>query len=59
MAAYDPKGKRRKPNRLINEVSPYLRQHAYNPVDWFPWSREALETAKREDKPICLSVGYS
>ncbi len=49
----------RKPNRLINEKSPYLRQHAYNPVDWYPWSEEAFEKAKKEDKPIFLSIGYS
>lgn len=48
-----------KPNRLINEKSPYLLQHAYNPVDWFPWSDEAFEKAKRENKPIFLSIGYS
>ncbi len=47
------------PNRLINEKSPYLRQHAYNPVDWYPWSKEAFEKAKREDKPVFLSIGYS
>ena len=47
------------PNRLIDESSPYLRQHANNPVDWYPWSTEALERAVREDKPILLSVGYS
>ena len=46
-------------NRLANEPSPYLRQHANNPVDWYPWGDEALERAKREDKPILLSVGYS
>lgn len=46
-------------NRLINEVSPYLLQHAYNPVDWHPWGEEALEKAKREDKPVLLSIGYS
>jgi len=49
----------RKPNRLINEKSPYLLQHAYNPVDWYPWSDEAFERAKKEDKPIFLSIGYS
>ena len=49
----------RKPNRLINEKSPYLLQHAYNPVDWYPWCEEAFEKAKREDKPIFLSIGYS
>ncbi|MFB5084391.1 thioredoxin domain-containing protein [Symbiobacterium thermophilum] len=48
-----------KPNRLIHEASPYLQQHAYNPVDWYPWGPEALERAKREDKPIFLSIGYS
>ncbi len=50
--------KRRK-NRLANETSPYLLQHADNPVDWFPWSDEAFEKARKEDKPIFLSVGYS
>ncbi|MBI4436043.1 MAG: thioredoxin domain-containing protein [Candidatus Omnitrophica bacterium] len=48
-----------KPNRLIHEKSPYLLQHAYNPVDWYPWGEEAFEKAKKEDKPIFLSVGYS
>jgi uncharacterized protein YyaL (SSP411 family) len=47
------------PNRLAGETSPYLQQHAANPVDWYPWGAEALERAKREDKPILLSVGYS
>ena len=47
------------PNRLINETSPYLLQHAHNPVDWYPWGQEALERAKAEDKPIFLSIGYS
>ncbi|MFQ5940854.1 MAG: thioredoxin domain-containing protein [Nitrososphaerales archaeon] len=46
-------------NRLTNETSPYLLQHAENPVDWYPWGPEALEKAKREDKPIFLSIGYS
>ena len=46
-------------NRLINETSPYLLQHAHNPVDWFPWGEEALQTARREQKPILLSIGYS
>ncbi|GIV96795.1 MAG: thioredoxin domain-containing protein [Herpetosiphonaceae bacterium] len=50
---------RRTANRLINETSPYLLQHAYNPVDWYPWGQEALEHARREDKPILLSIGYS
>ena len=46
-------------NRLINESSPYLLQHAHNPVDWYPWGNEALEKAKMEDKPILVSIGYS
>jgi uncharacterized protein YyaL (SSP411 family) len=46
-------------NRLINETSPYLLQHAHNPVDWYPWVGEAFEHAKKEDKPIFLSIGYS
>ena len=46
-------------NRLIHETSPYLLQHAHNPVDWYPWGEEALQTAQQEDKPILLSVGYS
>ena len=49
----------KKINRLINETSPYLLQHAENPVDWYSWGPEALESAKREDKPIFLSIGYS
>lgn len=47
------------PNRLINETSTYLLQHAYNPVDWYPWGEEALRKAKELDRPILLSVGYS
>lgn len=46
-------------NRLISEKSPYLLQHAENPVDWYPWCEEAFEKAEREDKPIFLSIGYS
>ncbi|MBI2845921.1 MAG: thioredoxin domain-containing protein, partial [Chloroflexi bacterium] len=46
-------------NRLIFEKSPYLLQHAHNPVDWYPWGEQAFEKARREDKPIFLSVGYS
>ena len=46
-------------NRLINETSPYLVQHANNPVDWYPWGEEALQRARDEDKPIFLSIGYS
>ena len=49
----------RKSNRLIKEKSPYLLQHAYNPVDWYPWCEEAFQKAKQEDKPIFLSIGYS
>src|ERR1041385_203515 len=49
----------RVPNRLITEASPYLRQHATNPVDWYPWGEEALSRSKAEDKPILLSIGYS
>lgn len=51
--------KARKANRLIHEKSPYLLQHAYNPVDWFPWCAEAFQKARMEDKPVFLSVGYS
>jgi uncharacterized protein YyaL (SSP411 family) len=51
--------KDRKANRLIHEKSPYLLQHAYNPVDWFAWGEEAFSKAKREGKPVFLSVGYS
>ncbi|TMH21228.1 MAG: thioredoxin domain-containing protein, partial [Betaproteobacteria bacterium] len=47
------------PNRLAGETSPYLLQHAGNPVDWYPWGEEALARAKAEDKPILLSIGYS
>src|SRR3954451_19603123 len=47
------------PNRLINETSPYLLQHANNPVEWYAWSPEAFERAAREDKLILLSIGYS
>jgi uncharacterized protein YyaL (SSP411 family) len=46
-------------NRLVNEKSPYLLQHAYNPVDWYPWGEEAFAKANAEDKPIFLSIGYS
>lgn len=48
-----------KPNRLAREKSPYLLQHAHNPVDWYPWGEEAFAKARKEDKPIFLSVGYS
>ena len=46
-------------NHLINESSPYLLQHAHNPVDWYPWGDEAFEKARRENKPVLLSIGYS
>lgn len=49
----------RKANNLINEKSPYLLQHAYNPINWYAWSDEAFTKAKEEDKPIFLSIGYS
>lgn len=48
-----------KANRLIKEKSPYLLQHAYNPVDWYPWSDEAFEKARTENKPVFVSIGYS
>ena len=47
------------PNHLINEKSPYLLQHAYNPVDWYPWGDEAFNKAKEENKLVFLSIGYS
>jgi hypothetical protein len=50
---------KKKANRLIDEKSPYLLQHAYNPVDWYPWGDEAFDKARRENKPIFLSIGYS
>src|ERR1700722_6251283 len=46
-------------NHLANERSPYLLQHAHNPVDWYPWGAEAMEQARKENKPIFLSIGYS
>ncbi|WP_374720772.1 DUF255 domain-containing protein [Peribacillus tepidiphilus] len=48
-----------KPNRLINEKSPYLFQHAYNLVDWSPWGEEAFVKAKAENEPVLVSIGYS
>ena len=51
--------KKGKPNGLINETSPYLLMHAYNPVQWRPWNAETLKLAIKEDKPIFLSIGYS
>jgi len=56
----DPVDNQKKiPNRLINEKSPYLLQHANNPVNWYPWGEEAFEKARLEDKPVFLSIGYS
>lgn len=52
-------GTTRIPNKLFDEKSPYLLQHAYNPVKWYPWNEEAFEVAKKENKPIFLSIGYS
>jgi len=52
-------GARAHANRLIDQTSPYLLQHAHNPVDWYPWGPEALDRARREDRPIFLSIGYS
>ena len=52
-------GRREHTNRLAHEKSPYLLQHAHNPVDWYPWGEEAFERARRENKPIFLSIGYS
>ena len=49
----------RPPNRLALETSPYLQQHARNPVDWYPWGAEALEQARASNRPILLSIGYS
>jgi uncharacterized protein YyaL (SSP411 family) len=55
----DEPERERKPNKLIHEKSPYLLQHAYNPVEWYPWSNEAFEKAKEQDKPVFVSIGYS
>src|SRR5207249_7790096 len=54
-----PTSRRTHTNRLADETSPYLRQHAHNPVDWYSWGPEAFERARREDRPVLLSVGYS
>ena len=48
-----------RPNHLVDEKSPYLRQHAYNPVDWYPWGEKAFAKTRTENKPIFLSIGYS
>jgi uncharacterized protein YyaL (SSP411 family) len=57
--ALTPSTIRQRGNHLVAEQSLYLQQHAYNPIDWYPWGEEALERARREDKPVFLSVGYS
>ena len=54
-----PERTNRKPNNLIKEKSPYLLQHAYNPVNWYAWSPGAFQKAQKEDKPIFLSIGYA
>jgi uncharacterized protein YyaL (SSP411 family) len=51
--------RKKNPNRLIHEKSPYLLQHAFNPVDWYPWGKEAFRVAKEENKPVFVSIGYS
>lgn len=58
-AAKEPDGGHKHTNRLADETSPYLLLHAHNPVDWYPWGEEALAKAKKENKPIFLSIGYS
>ncbi|MDO9044134.1 MAG: thioredoxin domain-containing protein, partial [Methanobacteriaceae archaeon] len=59
MSYPDRESKNKYQNRLIEEKSPYLQQHAHNPVDWHPWSEEGFDKAKKENKPIFLSIGYS
>ncbi|MCY7794028.1 thioredoxin domain-containing protein [Bacillus spizizenii] len=59
MKVDDPTPTNNKPNRLIAEKLPYLLQHARNPLEWFPWGEEAFEKAKRENKPVLVSIGYS
>lgn len=59
MSYSDQKSEKKYQNKLIKEKSPYLQQHAYNPVDWHPWGEEAFNKAKTENKPIFLSIGYS
>ena len=59
MIVYHREYNRSVPNRLAAEVSPYLLQHAHNPVDWYPWGEEALRRAREQDRPILLSIGYS
>ena len=59
LLAVDEAKKDRKPNRLVHEKSPYLLQHAYNPVNWYPWGEEAFKAAREGDRPVFLSIGYS
>src|SRR5262245_3471165 len=59
MAGDDAPAKKKHTNRLAKETSPYLLLHAHNPVEWYPWGTEALEKAKKENKLIFLSIGYS
>lgn len=59
MSDYINKKHNRKPNRLIKSKSPYLLQHAYNPVDWFMWTPQAFQKAKKEEKLVFVSIGYS
>ena len=56
---HQPPGEQKYTNHLGNENSPYLLQHAHNPVDWYPWGEEALARGRAEDKPIFLSIGYA
>ena len=55
----NPDGSWKYTNKLAGSTSPYLLQHAHNPVDWYPWGKEAFEDAREQNKPIFLSVGYS
>ena len=57
--AHKDQHKKHKANRLAGESSPYLLMHAHNPVDWYPWGEEAFAKAKKENKPVFLSIGYS
>src|SRR5437016_10868549 len=59
MSETQSRGQHKHTNQLIHESSPYLLQHAHNPVDWYPWGEAALAKARQENKPILLSVGYS
>src|SRR5947208_13811421 len=59
LCCHIPKQMHQFSNKLVDETSPYLLQHAHNPVNWYPWGKEALERAKQEDKPILVSIGYA